>query len=78
MTKTVFNLIKNNVSVNNDPWLVTLAGHAGMVVINSSEELLHDPDENSDLETQLQEECVTLVCDIYAFYPLLNKYVDIR
>lgn len=43
MLKIVLNLLKNNVSVAHNNWLVTLAGHAGMVIINSSETLLNDP-----------------------------------
>ncbi|KAI1309033.1 Ryanodine receptor [Halotydeus destructor] len=108
MLKTVFNLLKTSVSQPNNQWLVTLAGHAGMVIINSAEELLQDPvlplaekirltservfhkeevtrsflksgsEETSDLESQLQDEYAMLVRDIYAFYPLLIKYVDLQ
>ncbi|RWS13212.1 ryanodine receptor-like protein, partial [Dinothrombium tinctorium] len=108
MLKSILTLVKNTVGHPGHPWMVTLAAHAGMIIINSSEELLKDPilplaqkirqtaekvyhredvlkgflksqsDETSELETQLQEEYALLVRDIYAFYPLLIKYVDIQ
>ncbi|RWS22415.1 ryanodine receptor-like protein, partial [Leptotrombidium deliense] len=108
MLKAILNLVKNTVGHAGHTWMITLATHAGMIIINPSEELLADPifplaqkikqtaekvyhredvlkgflksqsDETSELETQLQEEYATLVRDIYAFYPLLIKYVDLQ
>lgn len=106
MLRIVLNLIKNTVSHGNNNWMITLASHAGMIVMNSSESLLSEvvfpladklrsvtertyhkeeitrsflkgSGETSDLETALQEDYAVLVRDIYAFYPLLIKYVDI-
>jgi len=96
------------VGVEGAPWMVTIAGHAGQIIINSSEDLLIDPikplaskicsraeaafhreelmrgylksatDDTAAVETQLQEEFALLARDVYAFYPLLIKYVDIQ
>ena len=108
LLKSVLNLIRNHIGVEGSPWMVTIAGHAGQIIINSSEELLIDPvtpltqkicnraeaayhreemmrgylksatDDTSAVETQLQEEFALLARDVYAFYPLLIKYVDIQ
>ena len=108
LLKSVLNLIRNHVGVEGAPWMVTIAGHAGQIIINSSEELLIDPvmpltqkicsraeaafhreemmrgylksttEDTSAVETQIQEEFALLARDVYAFYPLLIKYVDIQ
>lgn len=108
LLKSVLNLVKNHVGYESAPWMVTIAGHAGQIIINSSEDLLIDPvmplaekicsrteaayhreelmrsylksssDDSSSVETQLQEEFALLARDVYAFYPLLIKYVDIQ
>ena len=108
MLKTIFNLIRNHIGVKNCQWMVTIAGHAGQIIINSSDALLVDPvfplaekiasrveaafhneeqmrgflksssEDTADAEVQIQEEFNLLVRDVYAFYPLLIKYVDIQ
>ncbi len=108
LLKSVLNLIRNHVGVEGAPWMVTIASHAGQIIINSSEDLLIDPikplaskicsraeaafhreelmrgylksatDDTAAVETQLQEEFALLARDVYAFYPLLIKYVDIQ
>lgn len=105
--KSIFNLIKNGVGQPNQPWMTTLAAHAGMVLISSTDEtLLENPilplakrictmleklyhredvmkgylksEEFTEIETQIQEEYSMIVRDIYAFLPLLIKYVDLQ
>lgn len=108
MLKTIFNLIRNHIGLKNCPWMVTIAGHAGQIIINSSDALLVDPvfplaekissrveaafhneeqmrgflksssEDTAETETQIQDEFNLLVRDVYAFYPLLIKYVDIQ
>ncbi|KAM7298254.1 ryanodine receptor [Ixodes scapularis] len=108
LLRNILNLLRKTVSVEGSPWMITFAGHAGQIVINSSEELLRDPilplmekiqhsadlvfhkeecmrsylksstDDTSQAEGQLQEEFTLLVRDIYAFFPLLIKYVDLQ
>ena len=43
MFKTILTLIGNHVGARNCPWMVTIAGHVGQIIINSSETLLSDP-----------------------------------
>ena len=108
LLKSTLNLIKNHIGTESAPWMVTIAGHAGQIIINSSEELLLDPllplaekvkvrtesiyhreelmrgylkslsDDQSSIETDLQSDYSLLSRDIYSFYPLLIKYVDIQ
>ncbi|KAG8184852.1 hypothetical protein JTE90_012099 [Oedothorax gibbosus] len=108
LLKNILNLIRNTAGVDNAPWMVNIAAHAGQIVINSSEELLMDPvlplaekigtraaavfhkeetmrgylksavEDTSQVENQLQDEFSLLVRDVYAFYPLLIKYVDLQ
>ncbi|XP_077528941.1 ryanodine receptor isoform X3 [Haemaphysalis longicornis] len=108
LLKNILNLLRKTVATEGSPWMITIAGHAGQIVINSSEELLRDPilpmmekirqcadsvfhneecmrsylksstDDTSQVEGQLQEEFTLLVRDIYAFFPLLIKYVDLQ
>ncbi|KAL1472514.1 hypothetical protein MTO96_039268, partial [Rhipicephalus appendiculatus] len=108
LLKNILNLLRKTVNIEGSPWMITIAGHAGQIVINSSEELLRDPilplmekvrqcadsvfhkeecmrsylksstDDTSQAESQLQEEFSLLVRDIYAFFPLLIKYVDLQ
>ena len=108
MLKTTLNLIRNHIGVKNCPWMVTIAGHAGQIIINSSETILIDPvfpltekiasrvesafhneeqmrgflksssEDTASAEALIQDEFSLLVRDVYAFYPLLIKYVDIQ
>lgn len=108
MLKSVLNLIKHTVGHPNNPWLITLASNTGMLVINSSEDLLTESilplaekiqqmaektlhkedilkgylksssDELSEFEIHLEEKFAILVRDIYAFYPILIKYIDLQ
>ncbi|KAL3202677.1 hypothetical protein MRX96_012072 [Rhipicephalus microplus] len=108
LLKNILNLLRKTVNTEGSPWMITIAGHAGQIVINTSEELLRDPilplmekvrqcadsvfhkeecmrsylksttDDTSQAEGQLQEEFSLLVRDIYAFFPLLIKYVDLQ
>lgn len=43
LLKNILILIRNTAGVDNAPWMVNIAAHAGQIVINSSEELLMDP-----------------------------------
>ncbi|EEC03457.1 hypothetical protein IscW_ISCW017056, partial [Ixodes scapularis] len=43
LLRNILNLLRKTVSVEGSPWMITFAGHAGQIVINSSEELLRDP-----------------------------------
>lgn len=106
MLRSVLILVKNTVGHTGNQWMISLAAHTGMIVINPAKELLNDPvlplaerirqiaekafhredtlkgylksqsDETSELETQLMDEFALLVRDIYAFFPILIKYVD--
>ena len=108
MLKSVLNLIKRTVGQSNNPWITSLAANTGMIVINSSEDLLPDSilplaekirlmaervlhkeeilrgylksssDEMSEFEIHLEEEFALLVRDVYAFYPILIKYIDLQ
>ncbi|XP_028968698.1 ryanodine receptor [Galendromus occidentalis] len=106
--RSILNLLKRTVAVHDSPWMITIAAHAGQIVINASEELLGDTvlplterifgvmdtlfkkeesmraflkssaEDTSEIENQLQEEYALLTRDIYAFYPLLIKYIDLQ
>ena len=109
MLKSVLNLLRNGITLSSQPWMVSLAAHAGMVVITSVDEqflidpilplakrihniaertfhredvmkayLKSAPDEFTELETQLQEDYGVLIRDLYAFLPLLIRYVDLQ
>lgn len=109
MLRSVLNLLRANVALAAQPWMVCLAAHAGMVIVSSvDEQLLIDsllplaqrihtnaerafhreevlknhmksaPEAFTELETQLQDEYAVLVRDLYAFLPLLIKYVDLQ
>lgn len=43
LLKTILYMIRNHVGVKNSPWMVTIAGHVGQIIINSSDALLTDP-----------------------------------
>ncbi|KAK8772572.1 hypothetical protein V5799_024182 [Amblyomma americanum] len=43
LLKNILNLLRKTVNTEGSPWMITIAGHAGQIVINSSEELLRDP-----------------------------------
>ena len=109
MLKSILHLIKNAIGQPNQPWMNTLAAHAGMIIITSTDEtLLENPilplakricatvekiyhredvmkgylksqaEEFTEIEGQIQEEYSMVVRDIYAFLPLLIKYVDLQ
>lgn len=108
LLKHVLKLIKKNIGNENAPWMTRIAAYTQQIIINSSEELLHDPflplaervkkrvenmfhkeeglrgflkssnDDTSQVESQIQEDWQLLVRDIYSFYPLLIKYVDLQ
>src|SRR5688572_20569665 len=43
LLKSVLLLIRNHIGVDGAPWMVTISGHAGQIIINSYEDLLIDP-----------------------------------
>lgn len=49
-----------------------------MSIFNFIQCLQSSTDDTSQVESQIQEDWQLLVRDIYAFYPLLIKYVDLQ
>ncbi|PSN30490.1 Ryanodine receptor [Blattella germanica] len=87
LLKNVLNLIKKNIGNENAPWMTRIAGktHVSMVTSEHMNQLLKNVlnlikknigNENAPWMTRIAEDWQLLVRDIYAFYPLLIKYVD--
>lgn len=43
LLKNLLILVRDNVGVENAPWMTSIAANGGQIVINSSEELLYEP-----------------------------------